>query len=68
MADFSMRMMTQSVIIATVAKRRGCLRRQPSPKKSPVSWILRQAELGGKLGCGAAWKDSIPLGLASRGR
>ena len=36
MAAFSSRMMTQSVIAATVAKRSGWPVRQPSPKKSPV--------------------------------
>jgi len=49
MADFWRRMITQSVIVATVAKRRGCPVRQPSPKKSPFPWSATTAGRRGRF-------------------
>jgi hypothetical protein len=58
MAAFSSRMMTHSVIVTTVAMRRGCPFRQLSPKKSPVPWSATTASF-------PCWETTQTLTLPS---
>jgi hypothetical protein len=44
-AAFSNRMIVESIIVVTVAMRRGCEARQPSPKKSSGPRIATTASL-----------------------